>query len=133
MWFQILLILALLALAVYLVRSTPSPRHLAIRRVVMLIGLLAGVIVIIWPGLLTAVARAVGIGRGVDLLFYLAIVAGLLYVVNEYKRSIMLTRANTHLARELVLTEARLTDRITELEQRLGVKPPAPRAPDPPA
>lgn len=133
MWFQILLILALLALAVYLVRSTPGPRHLAVRRLVMLAGLMAGVIVIIWPGLLTTLARAVGIGRGVDLLFYLAIVAGLLYVVNEYKRSIMLTRANTQLARELVLTEARLTDRITELEQRLGAESPPPRRPDAPA
>ena len=50
----------------------------------------------------------------------IAIVAGLLYVVNEYKRSVQLQRANTQLAREIALTEARLTDRIAELEARLG-------------
>lgn len=120
MWFQIILIVALVGIGIYLVRSTPSPRHLAIRRLLVLLALLGGVVVVVWPGLLSALAQLVGIGRGADLLFYLAIVAGLLYVVNEYKRSVQLQRANTQLAREIALTEARLTDRIAELEARLG-------------
>jgi hypothetical protein len=33
---------------------------------------------------------------------------------------VQLQRANTQLAREIALTEARLTDRIAELEARLG-------------
>ena len=123
MWFQLVLVVALVLIGAYLLLSKPGPRHLAVRRVIMLISILAGVTVIIWPGLLTQLARLAGVGRGVDLLFYLALVAGLLYVVNEYKRSVMLARANTHLARELVLTEARLTDRITELEARLDDRP----------
>ena len=125
MWFQIILIVALAGIAVYLVRSTPSPRHLAIRRLLVLLALAAGVVAVLWPGLLSWIASLVGIGRGADLLFYLAIVAGLIYVVNEYKRSVQLTRANTQLAREIALTEARLTDRITELEERLAAKPSA--------
>jgi hypothetical protein len=120
MWFQVILIVALVGIGIYLVRSTPSPRHLAIRRLLVLLALLGGVVVVVWPGLLSALAQLVGIGRGADLLFYLAIVAGLLYVVNEYKRSVQLQRANTQLAREIALTEARLTDRIAELEARLG-------------
>lgn len=119
MWFQIILVVALLGIAVYLLRSTPSPRHLAIRRLVMLVGIVAGVIVIIWPDLLTSIAQLVGIGRGADLLFYVAIIVGLLYTVNEYKRSVRLARLNTRLAREITLTEARLNDRISELEARL--------------
>lgn len=118
-WFQLVLILALLGIAVYLLRSTPSPRQLAIRRILMLLGLLAGVVIVIWPDLLTGIAQLVGIGRGVDLLFYGAIVVGLLYAVGEYKRGVQLARANTELARELALTEARLGDRITELEAQL--------------
>jgi hypothetical protein len=125
MWFQLILIVALLGIAVYLVRSTPSPRHLAIRRLLVLLALAGGVVVVLWPGLLSWLAELVGIGRGADLLFYLAIVAGLIYVVNEYKRSVQLTRANTQLAREIALTEARLVDRITELEARLSEKPSA--------
>lgn len=119
MWFQIILVLALLGIAAYLLRSTPSPRHLAIRRLVMLVGIVVGIVVIVWPDLLTVLAQLVGIGRGADLLFYLAIIVGLLYVVNEYKRSVRLARLNTRLAREITLTEARLNDRISELEARL--------------
>jgi hypothetical protein len=122
MWFQIILVLALLGIAVYLLRSTPSPRHLAIRRLVMLVGILAGIVVIIWPDLLTVIAQLVGIGRGADLLFYVAIIVGLLYIVNEYKRSVRLARLNTRLAREITLTEARLGDRISELEARLEAR-----------
>jgi len=118
-WFQIILVVALLGIAVYLLRSTPSPRHLAIRRLVMLLGIVVGIVVIIWPDLLTSIAQLVGIGRGADLLFYVAIIIGLLYTVNEYKRSVRLARLNTRLAREITLTEARLNDRITELEKRL--------------
>lgn len=120
MWFQVALVLALIGIGGYLLRVNPSARHLAIRRIVMVMALLAGVVVIIWPGVLTALAQMVGVGRGVDFLFYVTLVAALLYVVNEYKRSILMARANSQLARELVLTEARLTDRITELESRLA-------------
>jgi len=125
MWFQVILIIALMGIGVYLVRSTPSPRHLAIRRLLVLTALLTGVVLVVWPGLLSWFASLVGIGRGADLLFYLAIVAGLLYVVNEYKRSVQLARANTQLAREIALTEARLVDRIDELERRLDARPSA--------
>ena len=88
----------------------------------MLLSLAGGVVLVLWPGLVSWLAELVGIGRGVDLLFYLAIVAGLIYVVNEYKRSVQLTRANTQLAREVALTEARLTDRIIELEAGMAAK-----------
>ena len=119
MWFQLVLVVALVLIGAYLLWSKPGARHLAVRRFVMLLTLLVGVTVVIWPGLLTQLAGLVGVGRGVDLLFYLAVVAGLLYGVNEHKRADILARANTQLARELVLTEARLTDRIAALEARL--------------
>jgi hypothetical protein len=125
MWFQVMLIVALLGTTVYLVRSTPSAKHLAIRRLLVLMALVAGVVVVVWPGLLSWFANLVGIGRGADLLFYLVIVAGLIYVVNEYKRSVQLARANTQLAREITLTEARLEDRIAVLEARLAEQQPA--------
>jgi hypothetical protein len=118
MWFQILLLISLAAIAVYLLRSTPSPRHLAIRRLVVLMAILAGVVGVVAPGVLSAIANVVGVGRGSDLLFYVAIIAGLLYIVSEYKRSAQTAKTLTSLARELALTEARLTDRITQLENR---------------
>ena len=125
MWFQVILIVALVGIGAYLVRSTPSPRHLAIRRLLVLLALLAGVVMVVWPGLLSWLAELVGICRGADQLFYHAIDAGQLYVDNEYKRSVQLARANTQLAREIALTEARLSDRIAELEARLAERPSA--------
>jgi hypothetical protein len=115
MWFQILLIVALIAIAIYLVRATPTAKHLAIRRVIVLLVLAAGIVVVLLPGVLTWLAHLVGIGRGTDLLFYAAIVAFLFYIVVDYKRSITASRANTRLARQLTLAEARLEDEIAKL------------------
>ncbi|MEL0626269.1 DUF2304 domain-containing protein [Salinibacterium amurskyense] len=113
MLIQIILIVALLGIAFYLIRATPSARHLAVRRMLVFLAVIGGVVVILSPGLLTAVANAVGIGRGTDLLLYGFIVAFLLYVVTDFKRSTQLSRANTQLARQLTLAEARLQDEIS--------------------
>ncbi len=137
MWFQIILVVILLGIAVYLLRATPSPRHLAIRRLVVLIGILAGAVAVIWPGALTAIAGLLGIGRGSDLLFYAAIIAGLLYIVSEYKRSTQAEKTITSLAREVSLVEARLVDRVAELERQVAETregdehSPSPRLPGP--
>ncbi len=112
MWFQIILIVAMVAIAAYLIRATPTPKHLAVRRLLVLVALVAAVVVVIWPGVLSWLAHLVGIGRGSDLLFYAAIVAFLFYVVVDYKRSVQAARATTRLARELTLAEARLQDAL---------------------
>ena len=110
MWIQIILILAMLGIAFYLLRSRPSPRHLALRRLGVVLALLVGIIVVLAPGWLTLAANAVGIGRGADLLLYAAIVMFLLYVVAEYKKSVETSRNLSRLARALTLAEARLQD-----------------------
>lgn len=110
MWIQIILILAMLGIAFYLLRSRPGPRHLALRRLGVVLALLVGIIVVLAPGWLTLAANAVGIGRGADLLLYAAIVMFLLYVVAEYKKSVETNRNLSRLARALTLAEARLQD-----------------------
>ena len=125
MWIQVILIAAMLGIAFYLVRSTPSARHLAVRRVLVFLALVAGIVFIISPDWLTAVARFVGIGRGTDFLFYASLVAFLFYIVVDYKRSVQLARSNTQLARELSLVQARLED---EIRSREGETPGADRA-----
>lgn len=112
MWIQILLIVALLGVAVYLMRARVTARHLAIRRGLVLFALLAGIVIVLAPGLLTRLAHLLGIGRGTDLLLYLAIIAGLLYVVTDYKRSLQQGRATIELARDLTLTRAKLEDAL---------------------
>lgn len=112
MWFQVILIVAMIGIALYLTRSAPSDRHLAIRRITLFIALVAAVVIIMVPAWLSAVAHFVGIGRGTDLLLYGSIVGFLLYVVTDYKRSVQQDRATTTLARELALAEARLEDAL---------------------
>jgi small membrane protein len=112
MWIQIILVVALLGVAFYLLRARETTRHLAIRRTLVLLALVVGIVIIIAPGLLSLVAHALGIGRGTDLLLYAFIVVSLFYVVTDYKRSLQQSRTATQLARELTLTEARLQDAI---------------------
>jgi hypothetical protein len=116
LWTQLIIIAVLLGIVIYVVRSDPSARHLAVRRLTVVAVLLLGVVVVLWPGLLTAVAHALGIGRGTDLLFYAGIIAAIIYVVSDYKKSVLASRMTTQLARELTLTHARLEDRISSLE-----------------
>lgn len=114
LWTQVILIIALLGIAVYVVRSQPSARHLALRRLTVFAALIVGIVIVLAPGWLTAVANFLGIGRGTDLLVYISIVAFILYVVSDYKKTVLLTRTNTELARAITLSEARIEDRIRE-------------------
>ena len=113
MWAQILLIALLVLVFFYLVRAKkPNARQLAIGRIGLLFAVAAGVVVILAPGWLSAVANWLGIGRGADLLLYALIIMFMLTAVANYKRSLELGRVNSKLARELTLTEARLEDLI---------------------
>lgn len=114
MWAQILLIALLILVFFYLVRSKkPTARQLALGRIGILFALAAGVVVILAPGWLSAVANWLGIGRGTDLLLYALIIVFMLNAVSDYKRSLELSRMNTKLARELTLAEARLENLIS--------------------
>lgn len=120
---QIIFLLALLGIGIYLLRSEPSARHLALRRLTVFAALIAGAVVVLSPGWLTALANLVGVGRGTDLLLYIAILAFVLYVISDYKKTVLLSRTNTELVRAVTLAEARLEDRL-----RADDQPSAPRA-----
>jgi hypothetical protein len=114
MWIQILLVVGLILTAVYLVRSSPSASHQAIRRILVILAVILGIVAVIWPGLLSMIAHALGIGRGADLLLYGLVVVFLIEAVSNYKRSVTQARTTSALARELALTEARLEDALNE-------------------
>jgi hypothetical protein len=130
-WIQILLVVGLILTAVYLVRSTPSASHQAIRRILVILAVLAGVVAVIWTGLLSMVAHALGVGRGTDLLLYVLVVVFLIESVSNYKRSVTHARTTSALARELALVEARLEDAIAanQTSTPASTKKPAVRAP----
>lgn len=68
---------------------------------------------IAWPELTVMVARALGIARGADLIFYCAILAGFVAVFTFHVRLRRLEENITRLVRHVALSEVRDDDRDT--------------------
>lgn len=106
MWIQFLLITAIVVLAVFMMRRTGADSHLAIRRLLMGLFVVAAVLSVLFPQWLSWLASLVGVGRGTDLVLYALIVMFLAFVYSQYRRNIALQRQLTLLARKIALLEA---------------------------
>lgn len=106
MWIQFLLITAIVILAVFMMRRTGADSHLAIRRLLMGLFVVAAVLSVLFPQWLSWLASLVGVGRGTDLVLYALIVMFLAFVYSQYRRNIALQRQLTLLARKIALLEA---------------------------
>lgn len=106
MWIQILLIAAIIVLAVFMMRRTGTDSHLAIRRLLMGLFVVAAVLSVLFPQWLSWLAQLVGVGRGTDLVLYALIIIFLAFVYTQYRRNGALQRQLTLLARKLALMEA---------------------------
>jgi len=106
MWIQALLIIAVLALGAVVMRRTGADSHLAIRRLLMMLFIVAAVLSILFPQWLTWVAGLIGVGRGTDLLLYALVVMFLAFVYTQYRRNLAQQRQLTRLARAIALMEA---------------------------
>ena len=104
------LIVVLALVALLLVVPGRGARGQAIQRLVLLLVLVLGVLAVIFPNATTSFANLLGIGRGVDLLFYAVIVAGIGYVVATTLRLRKADRDFTVLARKIALLEANLRE-----------------------
>jgi hypothetical protein len=103
---KIILIIVLAAFAVFLMLPGRGVRHLAIRRLVMLL-LVAGVVLaVVFPSAVTVVARVVGVGRGADLLLYGLIVVFVGNSILQQRRHRHTEREITELARQLAILQA---------------------------
>lgn len=108
--FQFLLILGIAIAAMLAVRFLPGDRSLAVKRILALIFAAAAVLAILFPSTLTAIANFFGIGRGADLLLYVSIIGGLLFVVAMVRSKARSEARVTQLARAVALMEARLAE-----------------------
>lgn len=106
MWIQILLIAAIVVLAVFMMRRTGADSHLAIRRLLMVLFVIAAVLSVLFPQWLTWLAQLVGVGRGADLVMYALIVVFLAFVYTQYRRNNALQRQLTLLSRRIALLDA---------------------------
>lgn len=102
---QLILIAAVLGVSYRLLRSS-GMRALALRRVGLVALAVFAVITIMFPTTWTALALAVGVGRGTDLLLYALVVAFISYTGTSYVRFRQLELSYTRLARRLALDEA---------------------------
>jgi hypothetical protein len=63
-------------------------------------------LLVLFPKITTAAAEKLGVGRGVDLLFYLSHAFLLLLIIGLWRRTVTLTMDLTRLAREVALGKA---------------------------
>ena len=100
---RILLLLGLGAIGFFIfLRRNRLPIH--IMTVFALI--IAGAVAVIFPDITQDAADVVGVGRGADLVMYIAIVAVMFVLLHYYTKFVELQRQVTELTRELAILRA---------------------------
>lgn len=98
---------ALLVLAGLLLYAFGQRRRSAPLAYGIMVTAAAGAVLVVLPDLTTAVANAVGIGRGADLIFYLFMLIAFAAIANLHLRMRAQAEVVTLLAREIALATAR--------------------------
>lgn len=102
---QILLVCAVVLVSLVLMRGGSNARHLAIRRIMLLLFATAAVLSIFFPAVLSTIASWLGIGRGTDLVLYALIVSFLVFMATSYQRHRQTEISLTKLARRIAIDE----------------------------
>lgn len=87
-------------------RGGTNARHLAIRRMLVVVFAAGAAFSIFFPELLTGVANFLGIGRGTDLVLYAMVVSFLVFMATTYQRFRQLEVSLTRLSRRVALDDA---------------------------
>ena len=109
-WIQLLLIVSVLALLVYLLRSRRNARSKAWVKVGYVLFVIAGIYAILRPDDTTVVANWLGVDRGTDLMGYVLIIAFVFTTLSTYMRFKDLELKYTRLARAVALQNVRVPD-----------------------
>jgi hypothetical protein len=109
-WIQVLLIAAVIALLLYLLRSRTNAKAKAWVKVGYLLFVIAAIYAILRPDDTTVVANWLGVDRGADLLSYALIIAFVFTTLSTYLRFKDLELRYARLARAVALQTARTPD-----------------------
>ncbi len=109
-WIQALLIVSVVALLVYLLRSRRSARSKAWVKVGFVLFVVAGVYAILRPDDTTVVANWLGVARGADLIGYILVIAFVFVTLSAYLRFKDLELKYAKLARAVALQNARMPE-----------------------
>jgi small membrane protein len=103
---QIVLVIVVVIFSLVLVRGGSNAKHMAVRRIMVMLFAISAVMSIFFPTLLSQLARLVGVGRGVDLMLYAFIVSFLVYMSTTHQRFRQTETTLTKLSRRIALDEA---------------------------
>ena len=106
-WIQVLLIVPIVTLLMYLLRSRRSAQSRAWVKVGYVLFVLAAIYAIVRPDDTTVVANWLGVDRGTDLLEYALIIAFLFTTMSTYMRFKDLELKYAQLARAVAIEGAR--------------------------
>jgi small membrane protein len=109
-WIQGLLIIAVVSLLVYLLRSRGTAQARAWVKVGFMLFVLAAVYAILRPNDTTVVAKWLGVDRGADLMEYALIIAFVFTTLSAYMRFKDLELRYARLARAIALESARVPE-----------------------
>ncbi|WP_328361848.1 DUF2304 domain-containing protein [Mycobacterium sp. NBC_00419] len=109
-WIQVLLIAAVIALLVYLLRSRTNAKAKAWVKVGYVVFVIAAVYAILRPDDTTVLANWLGVRRGADLITYALIIAFVFTTLSTYLRFKELELRYARLARAVALDGARVPD-----------------------
>ncbi|MDU5316702.1 MAG: DUF2304 domain-containing protein [Varibaculum cambriense] len=104
MLIKILLIVLVLGLSLFMFKANLGAKQTAWRRLGILAFAIVAVVVVIFPGITTTIARFLGVGRGADLLLYGLVVVVLYNMLMQAKQRNAAERRLTKLAREVAIT-----------------------------
>ncbi|HZL01507.1 MAG TPA: DUF2304 domain-containing protein [Cellulomonas sp.] len=130
MWIKVILLVSISVVSLIAMRAPRGARHVALRRIAMLAFIAFAVTSVLFPEVWNALANAVGVGRGTDLLLYILILVFLGYTATSYLRFRGMEAQITLLARRIALDEAG----VTPVRTHSAINdPPAPPADGQPA
>ena len=109
-WIQVLLIAAVIALLVYLLRSRTNAKAKAWVKVGYVLFVVLAVYAILRPDDTTVLANFLGVRRGADLITYALIIAFVFTTMSTYLRFKELELKYARLARAVALEGARTPD-----------------------
>lgn len=109
-WIQVLLIAAVMALLVYLLRSRTNAKAKAWVKVGYVLFVVAAVYAILRPDDTTVLANWLGVRRGADLITYALIIAFVFTTMSTYLRFKELELKYARLARAVALEGARVPE-----------------------
>lgn len=101
---KLVLILLLLVTAIY--GFTVRKRSNYVGAALSLLSVI-GILFVIKPEFAGAIANAIGVGRGADLMLYISLVMGILLVINLHVKISQLDEMITILARDIAVSNAK--------------------------